>query len=185
MKIELTETVIEYHPDELSAWKSGKKDKWTGSEVLHSQLLNQPTSHFGEYFVLSYFKKARWSGYAFYAIGDWEPTNSKLSDGRAKIAERFSSDQLSEFRRKRSQAGFASGKGEPDLFLYMESGPNLFLEVKKETDRVSTAQLNCLATIKSVLAADIGIVYLVKFGRSYTPKTYELDLHTLTGRRVT
>lgn len=184
MKLLLTETVIEYHPSDLSAWKSGKKSKWTSSDRVPDQVHNQPTSHFGEYYVLSYFRKAHWSGFCFYALGEWEPTNPKLIDGRKMVSQRFSSQRLVEFRNRRSQAGYSSGKGEPDLFLFVEDGPNLFLEVKKGTDRVSPAQLNCLATIKSVLGAQVGIVYLAEYGRSYKPKSYELDLNRLTGARI-
>ena len=66
----------------------------------------------------------------------------------------------------------------------MENGPELFLEVKKEGDRVSAAQLECLAQIKSMLKAEIGIVYLVKHGHQHTPKTFELDFETFQGKAL-
>lgn len=106
----LTETIIEYNPADLEAWKNGDKDK---SKSTHSE-----------------------------------------------------------------------AKGEPDLFLYMDNGPKLFLEVKKDTDKVFDAQLECLAQIRRVLGAEIGIVHLVPYGSQYTPKVFELDLVTYKGKPV-
>ena len=76
----------------------------------------------------------------------------------------------------KSCSNFPEGNGEPDLFLYMENGPKLFLEVKKEHDRVSSAQLECLAQIRGVLKAEVGIIYVVKHGRQHKPRTFDLDL---------
>ncbi len=177
MKMRMTETVIEFCEVDRTAWVKDKNKLLEG----HSpppDVFNQPTYHFGEYFVLSYFKKAGWSGYRFYALGEWEPNNPKVLKGRKKIEEIFTKQKLEEFRKQRALSGYAGGKGEPDLFLYMESGPTLFLEVKKGSDKVSSAQLICLAQIKSILEADVGIVYLAKCGQQYKPKTYELDLET-------
>lgn len=180
-KIGIAETVIEYPGDDLAAWKIGDKKKLLEGHIPPGDVFNQPTYHFGEYFVLNYFMKARWFGYRFYALGEWEPNNPKVLEGRKKIEEIFAKQKLAEFRRQRALSGCAGGKGEPDLFLYMESGPTLFLEIKKEGDNVAPAQLTCLAQIKSILEADVGIVYLAKYGEQYKAKTYELDLETFVG----
>lgn len=163
MKIQITETVIEYHPDDLANWKRGEKAKFLSGISPAPEILNQPTHHFGEYFVLSYFKKAGWKGFHHYALGEWEPNNKKYDEGRQKIRESFSSQQLSILRKKRELIPCdKAGKGEPDLFLYMDKGPKLFLEVKKESDRKSPAQLRCLAQIKAILGAEIGVIYLAE-----------------------
>ena len=85
---------------------------------------------------------------------------------------------MAAFRDIRGQSKHNKSKGDPDLFLYMDNGPKLFLEVKKDTDRMSKAQLKCLAQIRGILEADIGIARLIECGRKRTPKTYELDLLT-------
>lgn len=77
-----------------------------------------------------------------------------------------------------------SGIGEPDIMLFDSEGRTLFLEVKKGADKISEAQLTCLAQIKSVLGADVGIVYLREENQKYRPKRYELDLHHHCGRLV-
>jgi hypothetical protein len=172
----LTETIIEYHPDDLEAWKNGIKDKWLEGRKVPPEVYHQTRYHFGEYFVLNYFEKARWHGYCFYSFS--ESGLEKLQEGQKKIAELFPIDGLAAFRDIRSRSIYPVGKGEPDLFLYMDNGPKLFLEVKKERDRVSAAQLECLAQIRGILKAEIGIVYLVKHGHQHTPKTFELDFVT-------
>jgi len=176
MLYKLTEIIIEYHPDDLEAWKNDKKDKWLEGRKVPPEVYHQTRYHFGEYFVMNYFEKARWHGYCFYSFS--ESSLAKLQEGQNKIAELFPSDRLIAFRDARSRSKYSAGKGEPDLFLYMINGPKLFLEVKKESDRVSAAQLECLAQIRGILMAEIGIVYLVKHGHQHTPKTFELDLIT-------
>jgi hypothetical protein len=176
MLYKLTETVIEYHPDDLDAWKRGEKHKWLDGRIVPPEVYNQPRYHFGEYFVMNFFEKARWHGYCFYSFS--ESRLEKLQEGQNKIAELFPSDRLTAFRDVRSRSKYPEGKGEPDLFLYMDNGPKLFLEVKKESDRVSAAQLECLAQIRGILKAEIGIIYLVKHSHQHTSKAFELDLET-------
>ena len=171
----LTETLIEYHPDDLDAWKRGEKKKWLGGRVVPPEVYNQPRYHFGEFFVLNYFEKARWHGFCFYSF---DSSLEKYQEGHKKLTELFPDDRLVAFRDVRSRSSFPEGKGEPDLFLYMENGPTLFLEVKKEQDQVSPAQLEYLAQIRAILKAEIGIVYLVKHSHQHVPKTFELNLVT-------
>ncbi len=64
----LTETIIEYHPFDLDAWKCGEKQKWLAGRVVPPEIYNQPHYHFGEYYVLDYFERARWQGYKFYSF---------------------------------------------------------------------------------------------------------------------
>jgi hypothetical protein len=184
MLYKLTETIIEYNPADLEAWKRGEKDKWIGDREVPNDVYNQPGYHFGEYYVLNQFEKEGWHGYVFYAIGKFEPNNEKYREGREKVEELFPKDRLEAFRTIRSKSTHAEAKGEPDLFLYMDNGPKLFLEVKKDTDRVFDAQLECLAQIRGILGAEIGIVHLVKYGTQYTPKAFELDLVTYRGKSI-
>ena len=154
----LTETIIEYHPDDLDKWKNGEKEKWLAGRVVPPEVYNQPRYHFGEYFVVNYFEKAFWHGYTFYS--------------------------LNESHLEKYQESYHRDKGEPDLFLYLDNGPKLFLEVKKEKDQISDAQLEYLAQIKGILKAEIGIIYLVKHDHQHTPKEYKLNLVTFEFTRV-
>ena len=180
MLYKLTETIIEYNSDDLEAWKNGDKHKLLDGHKVPPEVYNQPIYHFGEYFVLNYFEKARWQGFVFYSFS--ETNQKKLREGYKKIVELFLENRLADFRMVRSHSKSSAYKGEPDLFLFMDGGPQLFLEVKKERDRVSSAQLECLAQIRGILNAEIGIVYLVKHSYQHLAKTYTLDLETFQGK---
>lgn len=178
MSFTLVETIIEYNLADFEAWKRGDKKKLILDQKVPEDIYNQPNYHFGEYFVLNYFIKARWQGYVYYALSNFEPTNSKYKLGREKISELFPSKQLEKFRTIRAKSKYGGSKGEPDLFLYMTNGPKLFLEVKKDQDKVSAAQLECLAQIKGILNAEIGIIRLIKYGSVCKPKEYEITFDT-------
>ena len=174
------ERVISYPIEELKAWKKGDKfqiPKWT---EVPDEVYSQPHYHFGEYFVLRHFSALGWRGFVNYAIGEWEPGNKKYLKGRKKIEEKIDPLKLSKIRRLRK----GINGGEPDVFLYKNANEILFLEVKKESDKISEGQLKCLAQIYGILEADIGVVYLREETKSYRPKTYELDLENYKGRVV-
>ncbi len=178
-----TEIVLPYEASDLTDWSSGRRERWlTGEAPAH--VANQPNYHFGEYFVLAEYAKRGWTGHRFYALGEWEPNNPKLSAGRADIDKFFSKDLLAKFRRARVECGRADGKGEPDVFLVADNGQTLFLEVKKQQDKVSGAQLECMAQIKGILGSEVGIVYLRETTQTYKAKCYELDLTTFIGKKV-
>ena len=179
----VTETVLSYEAADFTEWSSGRRERWVTGEVP-AHVSNQPTYHFGEYFVLADYAKRGWAGHRFYALGDWEPRNPKLVAGRADVARCFPKNLLARFRRARVECGRATGAGEPDLFLFAAHGQTLFLEVKMKSDRVSGAQLECLVQIRGILRSEIGIVYLRETRQSYKPKRYELDLSTFSGKRV-
>ncbi|MCK7497779.1 MAG: VRR-NUC domain-containing protein [Comamonadaceae bacterium] len=61
------------------------------------------------------------------------------------------------------------GAGEPDLFLFKESGLFMFVEVKKGADRVGPAQLECIAQIRAILRCPVEIVYATD-REGYVPK---------------
>ncbi|CAH8242497.1 hypothetical protein VAE122_50012 [Vibrio aestuarianus] len=60
--------------------------------------------------------------------------------------------------------------------LYKDDGTVLFIEVKKESDKLSDTQIICLSQIKSILGCDVAVVYLAEETKTYQPKTHELDL---------
>ncbi|WPC75933.1 VRR-NUC domain-containing protein [Vibrio porteresiae] len=172
MKFVLSETVFTYPKVLLDAWKEGKKDWIPDSLLVPQDVYNQPHYHFGEYYALTKYLELGWEGTAFYALGDWEPNNDKYEHGRAMVAKYMHPIRLAMFKSLRQ--GLTSG--EPDLFLYKEDGSVMFVEVKKETDRVSKSQLICMEQIKSILACDVAVVYLSEENKVYTPKSYELNV---------
>jgi len=180
MKYGITESVLPYNPTLYDVWKKGKWDFLPKNYRIPDEVVNQPTFHFGEHYVWVHYLKLGWQGFVWYAIGEWEPNNTKYDLGRRKVNELFSDEGLAEIRDLRK--GILSG--EPDLFFYKGDGSTLFIEVKKGSDKPSDAQLTCMAQIRSILGAEVGITYLVPEGKEYAPKTYELDLVEFKGRVI-
>ncbi|CAK2011026.1 VRR-NUC domain-containing protein [Vibrio crassostreae] len=172
MKFVVQETVFTYPRSLLDAWKNGDKN-WIPNELFVPQEVhNQPNYHFGEYYALSKYLELGWSGTAYYPLGEWEVTNPKYNEGRELVAKFIDSTRLDIFRAIRSnKAG-----GEPDLLLYKEDGSLLFVEVKKQSDSLSQAQIICLAQIKSILNCEVAVAYLAEENQSYVAKTHELQL---------
>jgi hypothetical protein len=152
---------LTYAQAELDAWVSGAREKWA-QEPLPSHVLNQPKYHFAEYFVLAHFRALGWRGHRFYAIGDWEPSSAKLASGRADLARVFPPENLSALKAARIAAGRADGKGEPDLFLFRDDGASMFLEVKKDRDKLAPAQIECLRQIRQHLGSTVQVVRLLR-----------------------
>ncbi|MEH0676144.1 VRR-NUC domain-containing protein [Vibrio scophthalmi] len=171
MKHTIVETVFTYPKPLLKAWKDGEKSWIPQGISVPQDVFNQPNYHFGEYYALAQFAELGWKGSAFYALGDWEPNNSKYDEGRSLIAKYINPKRLAVFKALRKELL----AGEPDLFLYKDDGSVLFMEVKKESDRISEAQIECLSQIKSILGCEVGVVYLAEEERDYTPKRYEID----------
>ncbi|TKF14857.1 VRR-NUC domain-containing protein [Vibrio genomosp. F6] len=172
MKFNVKETVFSYPQSMLDEWKIGHKEWIPESLFVPNEVYNQPRYHFGEYFALKQYLDAGWQGTAYYALGDWEPNNVKYDQGRAIVAKYIDPIRLTIFKALRQ--GLTSG--EPDLMLYKEDGSVLFVEVKKESDRISKSQLICLAQIKSILGCDVAVTYLTESNKVYKAKTYELDI---------
>lgn len=184
-KLLIEEEVLEYEQQQLDRWKSGDKSLIPDFLDIYSDYRNQPSNHFGEIFVLDYYyRHYGWKGFRFYALGTWEPNNSKYDKSRKKIGELFSREQMLRFWAAREKEDKISGKGEPDLMLYNHEGDVLFIEVKKESDKIFDEQLRCLAQIKAILGADVKIVYLKEKQKSYKSKKYELDLVNFNGNKV-
>lgn len=153
-KLSIEEEVLEYEQHQLDQWKAGDKSLIPDFLDIYSDYQNQPSNHFGEIFVLDHYNKNYgWKGFRFYALGTWEPNNPKYDRSRKKIGELFSKEKMVRFWTSRVQEDKRSGKGEPDLMLYNDEGEVLFIEVKKESDKIFDEQLRCLAQIKAILNA--------------------------------
>ena len=172
MIFEVTETIFTYPSKLLEEWKNGDKGWVPESLFVPQDVHNQPNYHFGEYYALKKYLEQGWRGTAFYALGDWEPNNDKYVHGRAMVSKYIDPIRLTMFKALRQ--GLTSG--EPDLFLYKDDGSVLFVEVKKQSDRVSKSQLICMEQIKSILGCDVAVVYLAEENQVYKPKSYELNV---------
>ncbi|MDF4415098.1 VRR-NUC domain-containing protein [Vibrio parahaemolyticus] len=172
MKFEIQETIFKYPKALLESWKNGEKSWIPETLFVPNDVLTQQNFHFGEYYALKKYMELGWQGTAFYALGDWELNNPNYTKGRELVNQYVDPIRLSMLKALRK----GKSKGEPDLMLYKEDGSLMFVEVKKQSDRVSTEQLVCLAQIKSILGCEVGITYLAEENRNYTAKTYELDV---------
>lgn len=184
MPFEIQEKVIFYNRSQLLAWRKGDKSLILDFLERHAVLQNQQAYHFGEYFALRYYHELDgWLGFNFYALGSQYPNSKKCEAGRRKVEEIIPAKKLSRFRSLRTEDVLKAGAGEPDLFLYKNSGEYMFVEVKKQTDRIRPEQLKCMAQLRVVLECPVEIVYLCADGRFHKPKTYILDLESFTGQR--
>ncbi len=183
MIIQFQEKVLTYTREQLDSWRNGDKSLIPAFVEDRTMIVNQPKYHFGEIFVLRHYHESEgWLGFKSYALGMQYPNSINRAKGRAKVEEIIPADKLAQFRNLRDQGRDSRlGMGEPDLFLYNSSGAYMFVEVKKQTDRISSAQLRCMAQIIATLGCPVEIVYLCEGGRRHTPKSYSLDLKTFTG----
>jgi hypothetical protein len=181
--IELQEKVITYKQAELDAWKNGDKQLLPDFVEDRSSLKTQPEYHFGEVFVLRhYYREEGWKGFMSYALGNKNPKSTVRQRGRMKVQELIPAEKLARFQALRGDEWETNfGTGEPDLFLYRDPRECKFVEVKKQTDRMSAKQLKCLALIKGVLEIPVEIVYLCEEMHSHTPRIYILDLDNFQG----
>ncbi len=174
----VTETVLTYGDEQLRAWKAGDKSLAPSFLVVPPAVFNQPSYHFGEVFTLrSYHDRDGWLAFLLYALGDQYPKSADRLEGRRKVAEIIPADALRRFRAVRAtDSSYILGRGEPDLFLYKNDGSFMFVEVKKGGDKISQAQLSCMAQIRAVLRCPVDIVYLCPENHRHEAKTYKLDL---------
>jgi hypothetical protein len=152
---------LTYTQEDFDTWASGSREEWAPGQ-LPEHVVNQPTYHFSEYFVLAYFRARGWRGHRFYALGDWEPRNSKLAAGRTDMTRMFSDEKLTAFKALRTLVGRADGKGEPDLFLFRDDGSTMFIEVKRDRDTLKPEQIECLQQIQALLGSVVMVVHLRK-----------------------
>jgi hypothetical protein len=181
--IELREKVLTYKQAELDIWKNGDKNLLPDFVEDRSFLETQPEYGFGEAFVLHYyFKEEGWKGFMSYALGNKNPKSIARQRGQMKIQELISKEKLAQFQALRGDEWETNfGTGEPDLFLYRQPNELVFVEVKKQTDRMTAKQLKCLALIKGVLEISIEIIYLCEETHTHTPRIYVLDLENFEG----
>jgi hypothetical protein len=180
--MDITEIVLTYDKLALDAWRLGDKrliPDWLGER---SMIMNQPTYHFGEVFVLDHlFTTDGWMGYRFFAIGEQWPHSELRRPGRNKISEIIPESRLKRFRSLRTGNLTKTGAGEPDLFLFKPDGQYKFAEVKKQGDKIRPVQLQCMAHIAAILECPVEIYYLRERKKNYIPKTYVLDLDKFEG----
>jgi hypothetical protein len=174
----LHETVLTYRDDQYRAWKAGDKSLVPSFLAVPPAVLNQPSYHFGEVFTLSsYHERLGWFGFFLFALGTQFPESRDREEGRRKLAEIIPAAALQRFRSVRAaDSTCILGRGEPDLFLYKDDGSFMFVEVKKGPDKISQAQLTCIAQIRAILRCPVDIVYLCTENQRREPKTYMLDL---------
>lgn len=174
----IDEIVLDYDPDELTRWKSGDKSLAPAFVARPDIWLTQPKYHFGEAFVLRhYHRKEGWLGFADYAIGPQYPNSERRKEGRTELERRVPARSLAVLRALRAaDPRHRLGSGEPDLFLYHPDGRLMFLEVKKQGDRTSAAQLECLGQISATIDCTVGVVYLNPIGRHRKPRSYQLPI---------
>ena len=186
MKHIIEEQVLVYEQKQLDKWKNGDKSLIPDFMEKHNEFYKQHNNHFGEIFVISKFHQRHgWKGFYPIALGTWEPDNRKYDSCRDRVRRLFPIEKLLEFREVRKELDFnRKGVGEPDVMLFDDNKNVLFLEVKKGRDTVKEEQFSCLAHIKSILKADVGIVYLREENQNYTPKRYELDLVNYCGEQI-
>ena len=179
----IDETVLVYDKRQLDAWKSGDKALIPQFVKIPAIVGNQPGYHFGEMYALRwYHEREGWLGFSSYALGSQYAGSERRAEGRAKAEEVIPRSRLMKLRRLRS--GEHLGTGEPDLFLYKTDGSFKFVEVKKQRDRLSAAQLSCIAQILAVLKCPVDIAYLRERSQDYTAKRYVFDLKTMKGSRL-
>lgn len=183
MIIELKEKVLTYKQTQLVAWKNGDKHLMPDFVEDRSFLETQPEYSFGEAFVLrSYNKGEGWKGFMSYALGKQYPKSKARLKGRLKVQELIPAEKLARFQALRGDERETNfGTGEPDLFLYRDTGECMFVEVKKQTDRLNSKQLKCLALIRGVLEIPVDIVYLCEETHKHIPKIYLLDQENYQG----
>jgi len=178
ISLSINDIVLDYDPDELTRWKSGDKSLAPAFMARPKIWQTQPRYHFGEAFVLRHFHvNEGWFGFADYAIGPQYPNSERRRAGREELKRRVPADSLAALCALRAaDPRHRFGSGEPDLFLYHPDGRLMFLEVKKQGDRTSAAQLECLGQISTTIVCTVGVVYLNPIGHHRTPRSYELPI---------
>ncbi len=174
----ITETILVYQQRDLDAWKHGDKSVIRSFGEIPSAVANQPDYHFGEMFTLArYHETYGWKGFDFYALGPQYPNSESRRPGRAVIEQVIPAGDLKRFRHAQAADPLISkGGGEPDLFLYNDSGAFMFVEVKMKSDRLGAKQIRCIALVRAVLHCPVDIVYLREERQVYQAKTHSLDL---------
>lgn len=186
MIVEIEERILDYRQEQLEAWSQGDKRIAPGFVDLPPMVHNQPRYHFAEMLVLRHYHEAQgWKGFASYALGPQYPRSQRRLEGRLKAEEVIPKRGLELLRSLRLDPILKrGGAGEPDLFLYKETGEFRFIEVKKGGDRLREPQLTCIAQILDTLRCEVDIVYVRQEGQHYSPKEYRFDLANHTGRRA-
>jgi hypothetical protein len=185
MNIEIQEQILQFQNSQLVAWKA--QDKSLIPAYLNVEELpfirTQNVYSFGEIFVLRhYYENGGWKGVLNYSLGSHRSRSPIRRHGKEMVDKLVPTEKLENYRRLRGTKQETNrGAGEPDLFLYRDTGEYMFIEVKKGKDRIRPIQLKCMAIIKRTIDCPVGIVYLQEEHQVYKPKTYVLDLDLFEG----
>jgi hypothetical protein len=172
------EVVLEYRPEDLRAWRGGRKFRAAETHAL-AHLGQQTSCQFAEHFTLDLYRKGGWCGHRFYALAGPAP-DPRAAAGYADALRCFGAEPLRALAQERASCGCECA--EPSLFLFRPTGEALFLEVIKGRERLSELQLQGLARIRRILGVGVGAVYVKPHGPWYQPRQWELDLDAGCGR---
>lgn len=183
MKEILHELVLEYRPEDLRSWRSGRRPPWLDGEVP-AHVRSHPSCHFGEYYTLARYRGNGWRGHRLCVLAGAAAEGAEREEAYADMLDCFGADRLDALAEERRACGMRDAIGGAALFLLRPTGEHLFLEVKKGRERVGDAHLHGLALIRRILSAEVGIVYLKQHGTWYEPRQYELDLSQGRGKQL-
>lgn len=163
--------------DALDAWCGGDKSLLPPSAERIPMHMSQQGYHFSEAFTLRYYHETGgWKGFDHLVLMPHvEPT---LHLAKRRLIERVvPAIPLRKFRAARLKTVDGErGGGEPDLFLYKDSGEFMFVETKRD-DPIKTSQLVCLAQLHHFLGCPVEIVRLqLDAKKPRAPKTYVVEL---------
>jgi hypothetical protein len=174
--VQIRETVLVYKKTQLKSWRAGDKSLVSEFMTVPLAYVNQPTYHFGEAFALRHYHEAEWKGHSFFSLARQADTGA-FKQGNDAVERIVPAGDLSRLRTLRAADPLTKHHaGEPDLFLYRETGQFMFAEVKKQSDYLRPSQRRSIEQILAVLGCPVDIVYLRGARQRYTPKTYEFDL---------
>jgi hypothetical protein len=183
------ELVLSYPKEQFDAWKRGDRSVIPAFHEVPDKVRNQQAKGMGhnfiEFFVLNYFHRTEgWKGHRYFVLGRLEDMkHAHYARGGEQIAKTISPNRLAAFRKARSldPKERIHAKGEPDLFLYKETGERMFLEVKRSTDKLDrdNYQLRCLAQIRSILDCRAEIVHVREENERYTPRAHTIEFEAV------
>jgi VRR-NUC domain len=175
---EIAETVLTYTKRQFDAWIQGDKSLIPSFVEVPAAVANQPHYHFFEAFTLRHYHESfGWRGFWMYALGPQLQGSESRKVNRSKVEDIIPAADLERFRKlQAADPLIRSGAGEPDLFLYKESGAFMFVEVKKGRDRLRRSQIRCIALVQAVLGCPVDIVYVREQHQTYRAKSYAFDL---------
>lgn len=160
----MTEITFPYPPELLRDWKLGRlhrkwyrRDRGTFCELDLSNAEDQCHRgyHFGEWFMIRHFRE---QGYEVLPPKYLHPTRP---DARQKAIEVLGTAGVAFLMQKRRFGAKLRKSPRPDLFVFKSNLKSFFfVEVKRDTDRLSSAQRTFFPMIEDKLGCEVRIVQL-------------------------